>query len=106
MATRADAVKALQALATQGEAPHLRDPDLQDSADEISHFKRFLDIYDQFKKERDKDRGWSPAAGVPANPITLTGFMAATASATGHGAKVRPQASRLHNLPDKAADNP
>jgi hypothetical protein len=82
MATRADAVKALKALATQGEAPHLRDPELPDSADEISHFKRFLDIYDQFKKERDKDRGWSPAAGVPSNPSAredLFGVVAAPA---------------------------
>ena len=90
MATRADAVKALQALATQGEAPHLRDPDLPDSADEVSHFKRFLDIYDQFKKERDKDRGWSPAAGVPSNPSAREDLFGVVAAPTGR----RPAARR------------
>jgi Ferritin-like len=87
MATRADALKALKALAAQGEAPHLRNPLLPDSKDEVSHFKRFLRIYQEFKDEQGKDPSWLPAAGIPANPITLTGFMAATASATGHGAE-------------------
>ena len=91
MATRADAVKALQALATQGEAPHLREPELPDSADEISHFKRFLDIYDQFKRERDRDRGWSPAAGVPSNPSAREDLFGVVAAPTG---RVQPPASR------------
>jgi hypothetical protein len=86
MATRADAVKALRALAIQGEAPHLRDPLLPDSGvEEISHFKRFLDIYDQFKKEQDNDPGWSPAAGVPSNPSARQDLFNAVAAPTGGG---------------------
>jgi hypothetical protein len=86
MATRADAIKALRALAVQGEAPHLRNPLLPDSADEVSHFDRFLKIYQQFKNEQAKAPDWSPAAGIPANPTTRTEFVSATASPTGFGA--------------------
>jgi Ferritin-like len=85
MATRADAIKALQALAAQGEAPHLRNPLLPDSEDEISHFDRFLRIYRQFKEEGQRDPGWLPAAGIPANPTTRTEFVSATAAPTGFG---------------------
>jgi rubrerythrin len=83
VATRADAIKALQALAAQGEAPHLRNPLLLDSEDEQSHFDRFLEIYRQFKHEQEKDGKWAPAAGIPANPTTRKDFMSATASPTG-----------------------
>ena len=55
MATRADALKALKALAAQGEAPHLRNPLLLDSKDEVSHFNRFLKIYREFRDERAKE---------------------------------------------------
>jgi hypothetical protein len=91
MATRADALKALRALAAQGEAPHLRNPLLLGSKDEESHFVRFLKIYREFRDERAKDTKWDPAAGIPANPITPAdpkkhkGYMLATAAPTGHG---------------------
>jgi hypothetical protein len=85
MATRADALQALRALAAQGEAPHLRNPLLPDTADEISHFDRFLEIYDQFNKEQDKDRDWSPAAGIPANPTSRADFVTAVATPTAGG---------------------
>jgi hypothetical protein len=93
MATRADAIRSLKALAAQGEAPHLRNPLLLDSEDEISHFDRFLTIYREFKEQRAKHPDWLPAAGIPADPITPAdrrshkGFMLATASPTGHGAE-------------------
>ena len=87
MATRADAIEALRALAAQGEAPHLRNPLLPDSADEMSHFDRFLEIYQEFKDEQEKAPDWSPAAGIPANPTTRTEFVSATASPTGFGAE-------------------
>jgi hypothetical protein len=91
MATRADAITALKALAAQGEAPHLRNPLLPGSKDEKSHFARFLEIYREFKEEQAKDCEWDPAAGIPANPITPgdrqkhEGYMLATAAPTGHG---------------------
>jgi Ferritin-like len=91
MATRADAITSLRALAAQGEAPHLRNPLLPNSADEKSHFIRFLKIYQEFKAERAKNSKWDPADGIPANPITPAdpqkhkGYMLSTAAPTGHG---------------------
>jgi hypothetical protein len=60
---RTDAIAALQAVATQGEA----NPKADDASP--SHFARFLRIFRQFPK----DGGWSPARNVPINPfVTLT----------------------------------
>jgi rubrerythrin len=104
MATRADAIRALRALAVQGEAPHLRNPLLPDSADEISHFDRFLEIYEQFKEERPKEPGW-PAAGVPANPTVRVDFASATANPTAHGqppAQVNAKAAAVTYTPIEA----
>jgi Ferritin-like len=105
MATRADAIKALRALAVQGEAPHLRNPLLPDSKDEISHFDRFLEIYDQFKKELAEEPGWSPAAGIPANPTVRDDFASAVASPTAHGqppARVNAKAAAVNYTPIEA----
>ena len=70
MATRADAVKALHALANQGEAPHLSQKAHLKSSDELSHFDRFLKVYQHFSLEKAKTPGWSPAADVSSNPTT------------------------------------
>ena len=70
MATRADAIKALHALAKQGEAPHLSQKAHAKSSDELSHFDRFLKVYQMFLAETEKSEGWSPAAGVSSNPTT------------------------------------
>lgn len=61
---RTDALAALGAVATQGEA--------NSSADDAtpSHFARFLRIYRQFPKESDE---WSPVRKVPVNPyVTIS----------------------------------
>jgi len=61
---RTDALAALKAVATQGEANLLAD----DGAP--SHFARFLRIFRQFPK----DEVWSPSRKVPVNPIAITGI--------------------------------
>ena len=68
MATRAQAVKALQALAAQGEAPHLR----EDETGEPSHFERFVQIYEEFKAFSARKR--SATHAVPHNPTTRIDF--------------------------------
>jgi hypothetical protein len=79
MATRADAVKALVALAAQGEAPHIKDAThlsiesrSKKTTGERSHFDRFLYIYRGLLKETDARPGWLPSAGVCSNPTTRT----------------------------------
>jgi hypothetical protein len=67
-ATRAQAVKALQALAAQGEAPHLR----EDETGEPSHFERFVQIYEEFKAFSARKR--SATHAVPRNPTTRIDF--------------------------------
>jgi hypothetical protein len=60
MASRTDAVKALKAVAEQGEAP-----DAASASDpEGSHFRRFLNIFDAFRK----DTSFDPARPIPDNP--------------------------------------
>jgi hypothetical protein len=68
VATRAQAVKALQALAAQGEAPHLR----EDETGEPSHFERFVQIYEEFKAFSARRR--SATHPVPRNPTTRIDF--------------------------------
>ena len=63
--SRDSAVKALEAVAEQGEAAHV-DPDIE----ETSHFRRFLQIYREFPKDSDK---WSPTANIAINPRTMGG---------------------------------
>jgi hypothetical protein len=70
VATRAQAVKALRALASQGEAPHLR----EDETEEPSHFERFVQIYEEFKKFEAKDPKFQPTHRVPLNPTTRSDF--------------------------------
>jgi hypothetical protein len=65
-ATRAQAVKALRALAAQGETPHLR----HDETGEPSHFERFLEIYQEF----NAFEGRKPVHPVPRNPTTRQDF--------------------------------
>jgi len=67
-ATRAQAVKALMALAAQGEAPHLK----EDETGEPSHFERFIHIYEEFKNLKAGDP--SPTHAVPRNPTTREDF--------------------------------
>jgi hypothetical protein len=69
-ATRAQAVKALRALAAQGEAPHLR----EDETGEPSHFERFIQIYKEFKELKVKDPSCQPVHPVPCNPTTRQDF--------------------------------
>jgi hypothetical protein len=63
LASRDDAVAALQAIATQGEAP----PD--GSMSDPSHFARFLKIYIEFKSSGANGK-WRPTRSVPTNPAT------------------------------------
>jgi len=64
MATRTQAVAALQAISGQGEAPHLGVKD----SDEPSHFVRFLKIFDEFQRE---GKDWNVVYRVPRNPTTI-----------------------------------
>jgi hypothetical protein len=68
-ASRAQARKALRALAAQGEAPHLRKRD----SGEPSHFERFVEIYRQFK-EQAGDPSFKATYAVPRNPTTREDF--------------------------------
>lgn len=80
-ATRTEMVKALRALAAQGEAPSLR----VDATGEPSHFDRFSEIFHEYKRcvkdnglrgpaspRGDPTPGWSPSRQVVCNPITQT----------------------------------
>jgi hypothetical protein len=69
-ATRAQAIKALRALAAQGEAPHL----LEDETGEPSHFERFAQIYEEFKTFKARHRSSKPTHAVPRNPTTRIDF--------------------------------
>jgi rubrerythrin len=61
MASRTDALDALQAVADQGEAPGQAS-----AADaERSHFRRFLEVFRAFPK----DGAWDPARPIPSNPV-------------------------------------
>jgi hypothetical protein len=60
MASRTDAIAALEAVAEQGEAPG----EAAASEPEISHFRRFLEIFRAFPK----DNSWDPARPIPDNP--------------------------------------
>ena len=64
VATRAQAVKAIELLSQQGESPALADKE----SDELSHFDRFLDIYQEFVDIKGE---WEPARKVPRNPTTV-----------------------------------
>jgi hypothetical protein len=69
-ATREQAVKALRALAAQGEAQHLR----EDETGEPSHFERFIHIYEEFKDLKARDPSWKATHAVPRNPTTQSDF--------------------------------
>jgi Ferritin-like len=69
-ATRAQAVKALRALAAQGEAPHLK----EDETGEPSHFERFAQIYKDFKKIETGELSIKPTHDVRPNPTTRVDF--------------------------------
>jgi hypothetical protein len=82
-ATRSQAIKALRALAEQGEAPHLgeSEEDKKKAKDEKkektkespdpSHFERFVEIYEQLEK-----LGSAPTRRLPENPTTFTSTQA------------------------------
>jgi hypothetical protein len=63
-ATRTQAVRLLQAVSGQGEAPHLG----RGEAEEPSHFDRFLGVYQGL----EQIAGYTPARDVPKNPTTIT----------------------------------
>jgi hypothetical protein len=69
-ATRAEAVKALRALAAQGEAPHL----IEDETGEPSHFERFARIYKDFKRIEKQQLSIKPTHDVKPNPTTRIDF--------------------------------
>ena len=60
MASRTNAIAALKAVAEQGEAPGAASA----SDPERSHFRRFLEVYRAFPK----DKSWDPARPIPDNP--------------------------------------
>jgi Ferritin-like len=60
--SRSDALAAIQAVSTQGEATPTADPNAP------SHFARFLRIFKQFPKDGE----WTPAKNVPVNPVVLS----------------------------------
>ena len=64
MATRSEAVLALQDVAGQGEAEHVQPGDKI----EDSHFDRFAKIFRAYQKILASDRHWSPSRLVPVNP--------------------------------------
>jgi hypothetical protein len=65
MATRTEVLAALKALSEQGEAPVMKS-----SGDgELSHFDRFLEIYQQYADVGEE--GWSPSRKVATNPSTF-----------------------------------
>ncbi|HTN97578.1 MAG TPA: ferritin-like domain-containing protein [Nordella sp.] len=59
-ATRTEALAALKAIGSQGEAIHLAPK----RTDELSHFERFLKIFQEFPDD------WAPARDIPDNPTT------------------------------------
>ncbi|MGE3873601.1 MAG: ferritin-like domain-containing protein [Parvibaculaceae bacterium] len=59
-ASRTEALAALKAIGSQGEAIHLKPR----RTDELSHFERFLKIFQQFPED------WAPARDIPDNPTT------------------------------------
>jgi hypothetical protein len=63
VATRTEALAALKAISLQGEG-------VEDSTDqgEWTHFRRFIKIFQEFKKIQSSD--WSPAARAAINPTT------------------------------------
>lgn len=64
VATRAQAAAAIRALSEQGESPALAEKE----SDELSHFDRFLGIYQDFF---DNQLRLEPAHKVPTNPTTV-----------------------------------
>jgi hypothetical protein len=58
---RPSAVTALKDIANQGEATFFEG--------ELSHFRRFLDIYREWKAVLEKDRKFDPSRPVAANPV-------------------------------------
>ena len=59
-ASRTEALAALKAIGSQGEAIHLRSK----RTDELSHFERFLKIFQKFPED------WIPTRDIPDNPTT------------------------------------
>ncbi|HYM60543.1 MAG TPA: ferritin-like domain-containing protein [Thermoanaerobaculia bacterium] len=62
VSSRAEAVAALKEIAVQGEATT---PEM----DQLSHFKRFLDIYEEWQKTLKHHKRFDPARPVVTNPI-------------------------------------
>ena len=76
-ATRAQAVKALRALAEQGEAPHLKKAsDLKKDEEtwKPSHFERFAEIYRDFKEVQRLHPSFKATHDVTRNPTTRVDF--------------------------------
>lgn len=67
VATRTDALAAIEAVSLQGEGTKIPDND-KPGGGEWSHFRRFIKIYREFKKANDGS--WSPAAPAATNPHT------------------------------------
>ena len=82
---RTDAVAALQAVATQGEA------NTSDSDTAPSHFARFLKIFRQFPK----DETWVPTRNVPNNPYVTTDPNGGDAAVNQNGTPITDPAAML-----------
>lgn len=71
MATRKEAVDALREVMGQGEAPDLKAPGVGDP--ELSHFGRFVRIYQQFESGvTEAANEWKPVLEVASNPTVLS----------------------------------
>ena len=81
VATRTQVVAALEALSAQGEAPVMT----TSGKGELSHFDRFLEIYQEYAELGEK--GWSPSRPVATDPSTFD-------RPTGHGGYISELDSR------------
>jgi hypothetical protein len=65
--SRASAIEALRAIAEQGEATRLE-------MQQLSHFRRFLDIYIEWQNILSQDKKFDPARPVVTNPVVGDSF--------------------------------
>jgi hypothetical protein len=78
--TRTDAIRALKEISNQGEAADLKPKAKKkksssaknDAQEELSHFERFKEVFQEYELKVKKDRKWKPVRNVPRNPTANT----------------------------------